>query len=204
MAIEQRIRALDADLPQLLLASVTDYAIFMLDPSGRVATWNPGARRLKGWEADEIIGRHFSAFYPAEDVAAGKPQRELKEAAREGRIEDEGWRLRKDGSRFWASVVISAIRDEDGELIGFAKVTRDLTSRVDAETAARRLGLLEDRERIARDVHDSVIYNLFAIGLRLQAVAGEVSDTAVEAHLNQAIDELDDAIRALRDQIFRR
>ena len=112
---------------RLLLESVTDYAIFMLDAEGRVATWNPGATKIKGYAASEIIGRHFSAFYPPEDVAAGKPERELQIAATQGRVEDEGWRVRKDGSRFWANVVITALRDDSGELRGFAKVTRDLT-----------------------------------------------------------------------------
>src|SRR5262245_32326721 len=96
---------------QLLVESVADYAIYMLDPSGIVSTWNLGAERVKGYRAHEIIGRHFSAFYPAEDVAAGKPDRELELAVAHGRHEDEGWRMRSDGSRFWANVVITAMRD---------------------------------------------------------------------------------------------
>lgn len=127
------------DLFRLLVECVVDYAIFMLDPSGRVATWNVGASRLKGWRAEEIVGRHFSAFYPEEDIAAGKPDRELEEAARVGRFEDEGWRIRKDGSRFWANVVITALRDRDGVLRGFGKVTRDLTARRAREEAEREL-----------------------------------------------------------------
>ena len=124
---------------QRLVESVRDYAIFLLDARGRIATWNPGAERIKGYTADEIIGRHFSAFYPKEDIAAGKCELELAVAARDGRFEDEGWRLRKDGSRFWANVVISAVRAPDGELVGFSKVTRDLTERrrVEEERAAR-------------------------------------------------------------------
>jgi len=121
------------DLFRMLVESVRDYAIFLLDPSGRVATWNTGAERIKGYRADEIIGRHFSTFYPVHEVAAGTCERELEEAAREGRFEDEGWRLRKDGSRFWANVIISAVRGRRGELIGFSKVTRDLTERKAAE-----------------------------------------------------------------------
>jgi PAS domain S-box-containing protein len=117
---------------------VSDYAIFALDAKGYVSSWNPGAQRIKGYSADEIIGRHFSSFYPPEDIASGKPAWELEVAAREGRVEDEGWRLRKDGSRFWANVVISALRNEHGEVIGFAKVTRDLTERRNAEEALRR------------------------------------------------------------------
>src|SRR5437773_2090261 len=97
---------------RLLVEAVKDYAIFMLDPEGHVATWNPGAERIKGYAAGEIIGRHFSAFYPPEDVAAGKPAHELRVAAAEGRFEDDGWRLRKDGSRFWGNVVLTALRDE--------------------------------------------------------------------------------------------
>src|SRR6185295_12949327 len=96
-------------------------------PDGRVASWNAGAQRIKGYAPEEIIGRHFSRFYPPEDVAAGKPDRELEIAAAQGRLEDEGWRVRKDGSRFWANVIITALRGPDGALRGFAKVTRDLT-----------------------------------------------------------------------------
>ncbi|GEJ55730.1 PAS domain-containing sensor histidine kinase [Anaeromyxobacter diazotrophicus] len=118
---------------QLFVESVRDYALFMLDPGGRIATWNAGAERMKGWRAEEIVGQHFSAFYPAEEIARGKPEHELEVAAREGRFEDEGWRLRKDGSRFWANVVITAVRTREGELIGFGKVTRDLTQRKRAE-----------------------------------------------------------------------
>ncbi len=121
------------ELFRLLVSSVRDYAIFMLDPTGHVATWNVGAERIKGWTADEIIGKHFSTFYPEEDVRAGKCEMELEVAARDGRFEDEGWRVRKDGSRFWANVVIGAVRDQHGELVGFSKVTRDLTDRKRAE-----------------------------------------------------------------------
>jgi PAS domain S-box-containing protein len=118
---EQRLR--------LMLESVVDYAIFMLDRDGRIATWNAGAQRIKGYSAEEIIGEHFSRFYPREDVDAGKPVHALATAVREGRYEEEGWRVRRDGSAFWASVVINAVRDDTGRLLGFAKVTRDLTER---------------------------------------------------------------------------
>ncbi len=113
----------------LLVSSVVDYAIFMLDAAGVVVTWNEGAQRIKGYHADEIIGRHFSVFYPTEDARNRKPDWELEVARREGRYEEEGWRVRKDGTRFWASVVITALRDETGRLRGYAKVTRDLTER---------------------------------------------------------------------------
>jgi PAS domain S-box-containing protein len=114
---------------RMLVDSTLDYAIFMLDPRGYIASWNAGAQRLKGYKADEIIGQHFSVFYTADAVATGWPQHELKEAERVGRFEDEGWRIRKDGTRFWANVVISALRGPDGTLRGFGKVTRDMTDR---------------------------------------------------------------------------
>lgn len=114
---------------QLLIESVRDYAIFLLDPGGHIVTWNQGAQRIKGYTFDEIRGRHFSVFYPPEDIESGKPDYELKVAAQDGRFEDEGWRLRKDGSRFWANVVITALKDENGVLLGFGKVTRDISQR---------------------------------------------------------------------------
>jgi sigma-B regulation protein RsbU (phosphoserine phosphatase) len=125
---------------QLLVDSVKDYAIFILDAQGNVATWNPGAQRIKGYAAPEIIGKHFSAFYPPEEAASGKCAMELEIATREGRFEEEGWRVRKDGSRFWANVTITALREPgSGALIGFAKVTRDLTERVRNESTLRQL-----------------------------------------------------------------
>jgi PAS domain S-box-containing protein len=120
-----------------LVEAVKDYAIFMLDADGNVATWNAGAERIKGYRDHEIVGRHFSLFYTPEDGANGKPTAQLKSAAETGRVEDEGWRVRKDGTRFWANVVISAIRDTNGELRGFTKVTRDITERNRAEQALR-------------------------------------------------------------------
>jgi PAS domain S-box-containing protein len=123
-------------LHRVLVEGVRDYAIFALDASGVVISWNAGAERLKGYRANEIIGKHFSTFYPADDLAHGKPALELEIAARDGRVEDEGWRVRKDGTRFWANVVVTALRDEAGALLGFAKVTRDLTERLLAEQRA--------------------------------------------------------------------
>jgi PAS domain S-box-containing protein len=134
-AAEEALRASEQRF-QLLVQSVRDYGIFMLDPDGRVATWNEGARRIKGYSAEEIIGQHFSTFYPAEDLAANKPAHELEVAIRVGRFEDEGWRLRKDGTRFWANVIITTLRSETGKVVGFAKVTRDLTERRAAEERA--------------------------------------------------------------------
>jgi PAS domain S-box-containing protein len=124
---------------RMLVESTVDYAIFMLDPNGYIASWNPGAQRLKGYTADEIIGQHFSVFYAADAVNTGWPAHELKEAARAGRFEDEGWRVRKDGTRFWANVVISAVRAPDGTLRGFGKVTRDMTDRKVQEERVQEL-----------------------------------------------------------------
>jgi len=143
-------RAADEQLRQseemfrLLVESVKDYAIFMLDPTGHVMTWNLGAERIKGYKPDEILGKHFSVFYSQSDIDAGKPAHNLAEAIRSGRVEDEGWRLRKDGTRFWANVVITAVFDDHRELRGFAKVTRDITARKQAEETQR--ALLEQRE----------------------------------------------------------
>ena len=130
---------------RILVQGVTDYAIFMLDPEGRVRSWNPGAERIKGYSADEVIGRHFSLFYTPEDREAGIPARAIESARTTGRYESEGWRVRKDGSRFWANAVIDAIHDDDGELIGFAKVTRDMTEKREAQ-----LRLEESREQLFR------------------------------------------------------
>lgn len=129
---------------RLMVEGVTDYAIFMLDPQGRIASWNAGAERIKGYTADEVLGRHFSLFYTEADVARAFPQMELEVASREGRFEDEGWRVTRDGSRFWANVVITALYEE-GRLVGFAKVTRDLTERKRAEEEREAL-LWRERE----------------------------------------------------------
>lgn len=123
---------------QLLIAGVRDYAIFMLDPKGFIKTWNAGAQRFKGYPADEIIGQHFSVFYTEHDRTAGRPAFALRTALDEGKFEDEGWRVRKDGSQFWANVVIDPIRDDAGNLIGFAKITRDITDRKAAQEALRK------------------------------------------------------------------
>ena len=147
---------------ELLVQNVTDYAIYMLSPNGIIVSWNPGARRFKGYEAEEIIGEHFSRFYTPEDQAAGIPALALETAEHEGRFEAEGWRVRKDGSRFWAHVVIDPIREPGGQLIGFAKVTRDLTERRAAEEELRRS---EERFRLlVQGVTDYAIYMLDPVG----------------------------------------
>jgi PAS domain S-box-containing protein len=152
----------DEERFRLLVDSVTDYAIFMLDPAGHVVSWNPGAERIKGYRPAEIIGKHFSVFYPSETVARGFPMHELEVAGRVGRFEDEGWRLRKDGTPFWANVVITALRDTSGELVGFAKVTRDLTERRRQGEALRQS---EERFRLmVESVRDYAIFTLDAGG----------------------------------------
>jgi len=147
-ALAARVRAeettVSSQYAQSLISAITEYAILMLDPEGRITSWNAGAERIKGYRAEEIIGRHFSCFYLAEAVERGFPQEELRRAQEDGRFEDEGWRLRKDGSRFWANVVITPICDEQGKLQGFAKISRDLTERRQMEQALR------DSERLNR------------------------------------------------------
>ena len=149
---------IDVDAFRLLVDSTTDYAIFMLDPNGVVLTWNRGAERLKGYLPVDIIGKHFSTFYPADAVASGWPDRELEMAERDGRFEDEGWRIRKDGSRFWANVVITALRDRDGTLVGFGKVSRDLTERRNNEQRLR-----ESEERLRLLLESTLDYAIFML-----------------------------------------
>lgn len=152
---EEKLR-LSEERFRLLVEGVKDYAIFMLDPQGRVATWNTGAEKLKGYRASEIVGRHFSTFYPQPDLDRGWPEEELRRAQELGRFEDEGWRLRKDGSRFWANVVISALRDANGNLQGFAKVTRDLSDRKQSEESERRLLQEEAARRAAEQARGEI------------------------------------------------
>ena len=158
---------------RLLVESVVDYAIFLLDPTGIVMSWNAGAERIKGYKASDIIGRHFSTFYPQAEIDRGKPDYELKIAAKEGRYEEEGWRVRKDGSLFWANVVITALRGGQGEVVGFAKVTRDLSERKKNE----------DRLEVLQAVTDTALAHL-ALDDMLRAIVDRVAeqlevDTAV-------------------------
>ncbi len=164
---------------RLLVSSVKDHAIFMLDPEGRVVTWNQGAARLKGYSAKEIVGEHCSRFYPPEDLAKNKPALDLEIARREGRFEDEGWRLRKDGTVFWANVLITAMYDSAGTFLGFSKVTRDLTEQKRAEEERLRLAQVQEAVRL-RDEFLSIAAHelktpLTALKLQLQSLKEQVA-----------------------------
>ena len=163
---DERAKRQRAEEFKILVDGVRDYAIFMLDVNGRVTTWNSGAERLKGYRADEIIGKDFSVFYTEEERQAGHPKRLLETALRDGRYEDENWRVRKDGTRFWASVIITAIRNESGTVIGFAKVTRDLSERRLAEE--QREAERHEAERVLRESEE-----------RFRLLVDEVRDYAI-------------------------
>ncbi|MEU3628945.1 histidine kinase [Amycolatopsis coloradensis] len=192
-----------AVLFELFMHSVVDYAIYMLDVDGRVISWNPGAERIKGYSEEEILGRHFSVFYPEHDVADGKPTAELLTAAEVGSHEDEGWRVRRGGERFWANTVLTALRDDQGGLVGFGKVTRDLTERrkTQEERTGRRQAFAHlvraqetERRRIAWDVHDDSIQSMIAVSMRLQMLVAQRRDSA----LMQLDEAIQGAIRRLR------
>jgi PAS domain S-box-containing protein len=188
---------LSDQLFELMVNSISDYAIYMLDPGGHVVTWNAGARRFKGYEAEEIVGRHFSLFFTEEDRTAGHPQLALKKAAQEGRFEAEGWRIRRDGSRFWANAVIDPIRDARGALLGFAKITRDITDRREAE---QRLFESERQFRmLVQGVTDYAIYTLDRNGTitnwnaGAQKIKGYTADEIVGQHFSRFYTEKDRA-----------
>jgi PAS domain S-box-containing protein len=189
----------------LLIEAVQDYAIFMLDANGNVSSWNPGAQRIKGYTPDEIVGRHFSTFYTEEDIAAGKPARELEIAATVGRVEDEGWRVRRDGSRFWANVTISAVRDASGTLLGFAKVTRDMTDRMrltELERASEVSAQVQitrenEQKRIARELHDDLGQQLTALKMSVALIEATLAEKDDTAHLVRQTHALQTEIDAM-------
>jgi PAS domain S-box-containing protein len=190
MPMDKRIASLtDEDRYRLLVESVTDYAIYMLDPNGIVTSWNPGAQRFKGYLPGEIIGQHFSRFYTPEDQATDLPARALKTARTEGKFESEGWRVRKDGSRFWANVIIDPIRAQNGELIGYAKITRDLTERRASEEALRQSQ--EQFRLLVRGVTDYALYLLDTDGrvsnwnIGAQRIKGYPPDEVIGTHFSR-------------------
>jgi PAS domain S-box-containing protein len=213
--LQQSARALQSEERfRLFVESVKDYAIFMLDPKGHVASWNVGAERIKGYTESEIIGRHFSTFYPRQDVEAGKCEQELQAATRDGRFEDEGWRIRKDGSAFWANVVITAIHDARGQLVAFGKVTRDLTERRNAERERIRRARAEEGERrreeflaiLGHELRNPLASMSMAVNL-LKGRHDTSSDKEIgilDRQLSQMVRLLDDAAnvsRALQDKV---
>jgi PAS domain S-box-containing protein len=227
-ALQQRLEVLEYESTlreterrfRILVEAVQDYAIFTLDADGHVNSWNVGAQRLKGYKTEEILGQHFSKFYPPEDIADGKPQRELSIAVQEGRVEDEGWRLRKDGSSFWANVVITATKDAHGGVIGFSKVTRDFTERMQAQKALQdsRQKLLEsekslrelsfhllrtqdeERRRIGRDLHDSLGQYLSVLKMKLDCLRSAPESMQPEdvEELNHCAQITEDAVKEVR------
>jgi len=198
--VESRFQETDRAF-RLLVDGVKDYAIFLLDPEGRVSTWNQGAERIKGYKAKEIIGQHFSRFYPQEAIDSKWPDRELEIATKEGRYSDEGLRVRKDGSTFWAHVVITSLRDESGTLRGFSKVTRDLTERRNLEERTRQLNK-ELRTRITQLVETQRLVELRTV--ELQKLSGELMRVQDEEHRRVARllhDELGQELTALKIEL---
>jgi len=186
---------------ELLIDAVDEFAIFMLDVDGTVATWNRGAQRIKGYAADEVLGQSFTIFYTAEDLVSGTPARELQAAAASGQHHSEGWRVRKDSSVFWADVLITAINDADGCLIGYAKVTRDETGPKAAEALIQHIHLMTERDRVARHLQETVVQQIFRVGLRLSAIASLTNDPQITSRVISGISDLDATLREIRNVI---
>jgi PAS domain S-box-containing protein len=202
---------------RLLVDSVIDYAMFLMDPAGRIVSWNAGAARIKGYEASEVIGRKLSMFYTLTDRTAGVPEKLLERAVRDGHVRQEGWRLRKDASRFWADVTITALRDPEGRLRGFAKVTRDMTERRQAEESlrdqralltqaagnllalTRRLVEAEEieRRRVARELHDSVGQSLSVLSVNLDLALSKAIVPEVRARLEDSKTLVETTLKAI-------
>ena len=209
--------AVDDEQFRLLVENIVDYAIFLMNPHGRIVSWNPGAQRIKGYTDVEVIGRTFSMFYTLTDRAAGVPAKLLAQAEREGHVRHEGWRVRKDGSHFWADVVITALRSPAGELRGFAKVTRDVTERRQSEESLREQRALltkaagdllaltrrlveaeeAERRRLARELHDRVGQNLSALNMNLDIALGKAMDPEVRSRLSDSIGIVDSTLHAI-------
>jgi PAS domain S-box-containing protein len=200
---------------RLFVEAVQDYAIFMLDREGNIITWNIGAQRIKGYKPSEIIGHHFSRLYLEEDIHSGKPAWELEVAIRDGRFEDEGWRLRKDGTKFWANVIITPLKDSSGEVLGFTKVTRDFTDRMTAqksleesqrkleesERSLRELSLHllriqdEERRRIGREIHDSLGQYLSVLKMKLDSMS---ENRVTSDELNECANLAEECVKEVR------
>jgi PAS domain S-box-containing protein len=195
-----------------LVESVKDYAIYILDTQGKIVSWNQGAERIKGYKAEEIIGRNFSCFYTPEDRKDGKPEKTLQSAAQNGQFEVEGWRVRKDRSRFWADVVVTALYDPEGQVLAFLKITRDLTDRLQeqlalraSQEAMRHLSnqLLraqdEERKRIGRELHDGVGQYLAMVKMYLDSLkSGRSSTETIQQKLSECIQLTTDAMNEIR------
>ena len=190
------------DAFSLLVEAATEYAVFTLSPAGLVSSWNRGAERIKGYRPEEVIGQHFSLFYLPGDQEAGLPEQELSHAAKEGRLETEGWRVRRDGSLFWASVLITPLWDEVGHLRGFAKLVRDESDRRARDKLKQRAERLEDRERIATALAETLIRRLFEVGLQLNGVLALTADPEVRQRTGEAVAGIDSAIRYVREVVF--
>lgn len=177
------------ELFRLLVESILDYAIFLLDPDGNVTSWNEGAARIKGYSAEEILGRHFSTFYTPEAVESGHPAHVLEIAAAQGRYEEEGMRVRKDGSRFWANVVITAVHDAEGRLCGFAKVTREVTEGRLAEESLREARAEVERRRVSErqavEINDNILQELVVAKYALDKGEEQQTRVAIESTLTQ-------------------
>jgi PAS domain S-box-containing protein len=176
--------------------------VFTLSPAGIVSTWNRGAERIKGYSRDEIVGQHFSVFYPVDQREAGVPAQELRDAISEGRVTVDGWRLRRDGSHFWANVTITPLWDGAGRLRGFAKLTRDETDRRAAAEASEQLARIAEQDRIASVLADTMARRLFTIGLQLSGVLKLTTAPEVRLRIEAAITEADGAITELRRAVF--
>jgi PAS domain S-box-containing protein len=185
----------------LLIEAVREYAIFSLGPTGDVRTWNLGAHRIKGYTEQEILGRHFSVFYRPEDRRANLPDAELAHATQHGQWTGEGWRVRKDGTRFWANVVITAVPGPAGELDGFVKVTRDESDRKAVEAADRQLALNAERDRIAVTLSDTIVRSIFSATLSLECALSIASDPRVTARINEAVSTLDATLSQIRTAV---
>lgn len=189
-------------------AAIEDYAIFLLDAEGRVASWSAAAERITGYTSEEVVGQACSIFYTREDIERGVPEQEIERAGREGRFEVEGWRVGKNGSRYLAHVITSALRDNDGRLRGFSRVFRDITERRRLEEEREQLlaeqEKQDERDRIAMDLHDDTIQAIYAVGVGLESAMEDIAGEPgrAQAEVDAAIEQLNEVIRDIRNYIY--